>query len=140
MSNTVRPQVNGPLMISGEIELVGANGESVRNVVSKLFLCRCGQSGNKPYCDSSHRRAGFSDGATVAADYVIKRREVGVPGDVLRLTPRSSGPLHCFGVMAIFGEDGSQWNGDQANLCRCGLSANKPFCDGSHRHSDFKTD
>lgn len=139
MTNTIRPQVNGPLTISGDIELVGANGEPVRTAGSKLFLCRCGQSANKPYCDSSHRRTGFSDGATVAADYVIKRPEAGVPGEVLRLTPRRNGPVHCFGVMTIVGDDGSEWNGDQANLCRCGQSANKPFCDGSHRHNGFQS-
>ena len=140
MTNTVRPQVDGPLMISGDIVLVGADDESVHYAGSKLFLCRCGRSGNKPYCDSSHRRAGFSDGAAIAADYVIKRSEPGVPGDSLRLTVRANGPVHCFGKMTILGSDGSEWNGDQANLCRCGQSANKPFCDGSHRHNGFKTD
>jgi CDGSH-type Zn-finger protein len=71
---------------------------------------------------------------------VIKRPETGVAGDVLRLTARSNGPLHCFGAMRIVGDDGSEWSGDQANLCRCGQSGNKPFCDGSHRHAGFSTD
>jgi CDGSH-type Zn-finger protein len=140
MSNTVCPQVDGPLMISGDIELVGTNSESVRNSGTAIRLCRCGQSANKPYCDESHRQSGFSDGAAVASDYVLKRPEPGVAGQVLRLTPRPNGPVHCFGVMTIIGHDGSKWHGDQANLCRCGDSANKPFCDGSHRRSGFSTD
>ena len=138
MPNTVRPQVNGPLMISGDVELVGAD-ESVRIAGSTLFLCRCGQSTNKPYCDGSHRRVRFSDAATVSVDYVIKRPEPGVPGDYLCLTLRPNGPVHCFGKMTIHGSDGRDWSGVQANLCRCGQSANKPFCDGSHRHNGFQT-
>ena len=138
MSNTVSPQIDGPLKVSGDIELVGAAGESAHDTQSKVFLCRCGQSANKPYCDGSHHRFRFRDSATVVADYVIKRPEAGVPGDRLCLTPRPDGPVHCFGKMTILGSDGSEWSGDQANLCRCGQSANKPFCDGSHRHNGFK--
>lgn len=139
MTNTIRPQVNGPLLITGHIELVDVNGVSVFNADKKIWLCRCGQSANKPYCDSTHRRSGFSDAASVSADYKIKRPEPGTPGNRLRMTARPNGPLHCFGSMRIIGDDSSEWNGDQANLCRCGQSANKPFCDGSHRQCGFTT-
>ncbi len=139
MTNTIRPQINGPLMISGDIELVTEDGVTVFGAGNKIWLCRCGRSSNKPYCDSSHRKTGFSDGATVSAEYKIKRPEPGEPGSRLRLTPRRDGPLHCFGSMKILGSEGSKWNGDQANLCRCGQSGNKPFCDGSHRQFGFAT-
>ena len=54
---------NGPIRIEGEnIVLTDQDGNSYglagRTVIS---LCRCGQSANKPFCDGSHKRVGFSD-------------------------------------------------------------------------------
>jgi uncharacterized Fe-S cluster protein YjdI/CDGSH-type Zn-finger protein len=51
---------NGPLELYGEIEVIDADGQTVRQA-QHLFLCRCGNSRNKPYCDGSHRRVKFSD-------------------------------------------------------------------------------
>jgi CDGSH-type Zn-finger protein/uncharacterized Fe-S cluster protein YjdI len=50
--------VNGPLMVKGAMEITTGTGRRV-NVVKTAFLCRCGQSKNKPYCDGSHKGAGF---------------------------------------------------------------------------------
>jgi CDGSH-type Zn-finger protein/uncharacterized Fe-S cluster protein YjdI len=55
---TLEPQVNGPLKIVGNLEIVSGTGRTV-NRVKQVFLCRCGQSQNKPYCDNSHKTAGF---------------------------------------------------------------------------------
>jgi CDGSH iron-sulfur domain-containing protein 3 len=43
----------------------GAPGEMQEEVVEKarLSLCRCGASANKPFCDGSHKAAGFEAGA-----------------------------------------------------------------------------
>ncbi|MDM5179944.1 CDGSH iron-sulfur domain-containing protein [Massilia sp. DJPM01] len=49
---------NGPLQISGPLEAVSGTGRTF-NKVSETYLCRCGQSKNKPYCDGSHKPAGF---------------------------------------------------------------------------------
>jgi CDGSH-type Zn-finger protein len=136
MANMIEPQVDGPLKVEGEFEVFGADGASIRKA-AKLWMCRCGQSATKPFCDGTHKRAGFSDNAKVAADYVIKKPEPGTPGPELRVTLRTNGPISCFGTMRISGESGSEWTGDQANLCRCGQSKNKPFCDGSHRDAGF---
>ncbi|RZU00940.1 CDGSH iron-sulfur domain-containing protein [Rivibacter subsaxonicus] len=57
------PVLNGPLHLVGNLEIVSGTGRTVDRV-SETWLCRCGQSKNKPYCDGSHKAAGFnSDGA-----------------------------------------------------------------------------
>jgi uncharacterized Fe-S cluster protein YjdI len=56
----VQPRRNGPLFVRGDIEIVDAEGTVVRRV-TRIALCRCGQSNNKPYCDLSHRAVGFRD-------------------------------------------------------------------------------
>jgi CDGSH-type Zn-finger protein/uncharacterized Fe-S cluster protein YjdI len=54
----IQPQPNGSLMVTGNLEIVSGTGRTV-NKASKVWLCRCGQSKNKPYCDGSHKAAGF---------------------------------------------------------------------------------
>ena len=54
----VQPIPNGPLKVVGSLEVVSGTGRTT-NKVSQAFLCRCGQSKNKPYCDGSHKAAGF---------------------------------------------------------------------------------
>lgn len=54
----VQPQPNGSLLVTGNLEIVSGTGRTI-NKVTKTWLCRCGQSKNKPYCDSSHKVAGF---------------------------------------------------------------------------------
>jgi CDGSH-type Zn-finger protein len=46
-------KVSGPLWVRGGIPLVGADGRAYE-VRNRVTLCRCGQSGNKPFCDGSH--------------------------------------------------------------------------------------
>jgi CDGSH-type Zn-finger protein len=58
----VEPVKNGPLHVSGNLEVVTGTGRTV-NRVTECWLCRCGQSKNKPYCDGSHRAAGFRSDA-----------------------------------------------------------------------------
>jgi len=51
---------NGPLRITGGIELKDANwGQGASR--EHYTLCRCGASRNKPFCDGSHANAGFDD-------------------------------------------------------------------------------
>lgn len=54
----ITPLPNGSLKITGNLELVSGTGRTF-DKVTKVFLCRCGQSKNKPYCDNSHKAAGF---------------------------------------------------------------------------------
>ena len=55
---TVEPRPNGPLFLRGRIRIVDPEGNLVRED-TRVALCRCGASGNKPFCDGSHRRIGF---------------------------------------------------------------------------------
>jgi CDGSH-type Zn-finger protein/uncharacterized Fe-S cluster protein YjdI len=55
----VLPQPNGPLMVTGNLEIVSGTGRTT-DKVTRTWLCRCGESKNKPYCDGSHKAAGFT--------------------------------------------------------------------------------
>lgn len=58
---TVTTRKNGPYMVQGEIKLVDAEGNEITIDGSSdmVFLCRCGESSSKPFCDGTHRSAGF---------------------------------------------------------------------------------
>jgi CDGSH-type Zn-finger protein len=49
---------NGSLRITGDVELVDAEG-NVFETKKSFSLCRCGHSENKPFCDGTHRNIGF---------------------------------------------------------------------------------
>lgn len=51
---------NGPLVIEGNLEICSGTGRRIAQT-SKAFLCRCGSSKNKPFCDGSHKSIGFQD-------------------------------------------------------------------------------
>ncbi len=54
----IDPEVNGPLVLSGNVEICCGTGRTVNRVTSTR-LCRCGGSSNKPFCDNTHRSNGF---------------------------------------------------------------------------------
>ena len=49
---------NGPIEARGALEITSGTGKRLHRG-SRAFLCRCGQSKNKPFCDGSHKAAGF---------------------------------------------------------------------------------
>jgi CDGSH-type Zn-finger protein/uncharacterized Fe-S cluster protein YjdI len=55
----VAPLPNGPLKVSGNLEVISGTGRTVKKA-TQLFFCRCGASYNKPYCDGTHTKIGFS--------------------------------------------------------------------------------
>ena len=55
---TMRIKPNGSIRVTGEVDFVDAEGKVVE-IKSDFSLCRCGASKDKPYCDGSHRDAGF---------------------------------------------------------------------------------
>jgi len=54
----VAPEPNGPLVVTGNLEICSGTGRTVNRVV-KARLCRCGGSRNKPFCDNTHLKIGF---------------------------------------------------------------------------------
>lgn len=172
-------------------------------------LCRCGQSGTKPFCDGTHSRVGF-DGRETASRRPVARQSETYDGPTLALSdaehlcafarfcdaggkiwslieatddadaralvireamhcpagrlvlhdqrthkeiedplPPSigivedpalgcSGPLWVRGGITVESADGKQYETrNRVTLCRCGASANKPFCNGSHASIKF---
>jgi CDGSH-type Zn-finger protein/uncharacterized Fe-S cluster protein YjdI len=55
---SITPIPNGPLHLGGNVEICSGTGRTVARTRSTR-LCRCGASGNKPFCDGSHARIGF---------------------------------------------------------------------------------
>jgi len=129
--NVVRVRENGPYAIHAAIELPG--GAEFR-----ATLCRCGQSGRKPYCDGSHTAAGFTatgEPPTRPSEPLAQR------GGVLTITPVPNGPLQLAGNVEICSGTGrTVFRTQSARLCRCGASETKPFCDGSHARVGFRSD
>jgi CDGSH-type Zn-finger protein len=54
----IDPEINGPLQVRGNMEIISGTGRVVARMESAR-LCRCGGSSNKPFCDNTHARIGF---------------------------------------------------------------------------------
>ena len=60
------------------------------------------------------------------------------PAEPLTVEVSADGPLLINGPVRVKGADGQVRALNKTALCRCGGSANKPFCDGAHRRNGFK--
>ena len=130
--NTLRVRENGPLAINAPLVIDGAD-QGLR-----ATLCRCGQSKKKPYCDSSHTAAGFvASGEPANQD----SQALELRNGPLTITPKLNGPLLVSGNLEVVSGTGRTINRvTKTVLCRCGNSANKPYCDGSHSRVGFKSE
>lgn len=195
---------NGPLKVTRVTRMSRSDGTALE-VSQEMYLCRCGGSANKPFCDSTHRKNGFRsrggtpegkdrvyayEGAEAAvlfnpricahvyecgrtAGHVFDDRkrpwiqpdegtvaeiEAAVracPSGALRMAVRGDAPAQRFRDrdQITVETDGPYWvqgvappapleaegaTAEKYVLCRCGLSGNKPFCDGSHRAAGWK--
>lgn len=50
---------NGPMQLIGNLQLESSDGSHAMLCSGQTWLCRCGHSQDKPFCDGSHKRAGF---------------------------------------------------------------------------------
>lgn len=193
VSVTVIP--DGPLKISGDAVRVRYCGESVPTRGPDVYLCRCGESANAPFCDGSHSKTGFVgsseprearpvrvwEGKTIrtffnpntcmhvfyckplkelrerelagdasaaeeiakvvascpsgALSYEAAGIEVAPPKDV-EIDIVEGGEIRVQCSFEINADLHERQTPDRATLCRCGLSKNKPWCDGRHAKRD----
>lgn len=198
----IQERENGPLVVKGLKRLVGEDGQEVE-VKEVMALCRCGTSKTKPFCDGSHKNAGFQsrggkpegpdrwftyagadvtvsfnprlcghaaecgriaknifdvaqkpwvqpDNGTVAEVEAVVAAcpsgalQMGTPpetmvSDVTEVRIQKDGPYwvsHCTVETDTTAEGLS---GEKYILCRCGMSGNKPYCDGTHRGKGWKS-
>ena len=128
--NVIVVAKDGPLYIRGDVVLKEHDGTNFLEE-TRVALCRCGESRNKPFCDNSHRNSGFQDAGSLDSNPHAGTSDTNGGRLEVKLTP--NGPLFLKGEFEIQNAGGEPaYQGSQAALCRCGHSGSKPFCDGSH--------
>ena len=134
--NSIMVRPNGPLICKGDTDITLQNADEEVILKEKEFaLCRCGLSKNKPFCDGTHKTAN----GELTQSFTDEREEDinGIVAD-LTITVKTHSMYSIGGPVTIFSRDGvSKTTRTKAALCRCGHSANKPFCDGTHNRYDF---
>ena len=201
----ITPTPDGPYLVKDLENFSNQNGPI--DTMNTLALCRCGGSANKPFCDGTHAKIGFSsaklDGRVedklenyeseqitihdnrgicahagrctdglpsvfrlkqepwIDVDAVGSEEIIAVigkcPSGALSYSVEGVEHRSREGRPAIFVAPNGPYvvsggpelletpRGDGAStehftLCRCGGSKNKPFCDGTHWHINFKDD
>jgi CDGSH-type Zn-finger protein/uncharacterized Fe-S cluster protein YjdI len=134
--NTLTVAADGPVFARGDIQVVDAERRPVARDTRAAF-CRCGDSANKPWCDGSHVERGFQAPAALGEGRLKPLPEETTGPLVVRL--RRNGPLLIEGPFRVRARDSeASVEGGGCALCRCGASASKPFCDGTHNSIGFE--
>ena len=55
---TITPTENGPYLVTGPVRLQDVDGREIEHP-DPMAMCRCGHSGNKPFCDGTHLKIDF---------------------------------------------------------------------------------
>ncbi len=76
---TIEPKENGPYLVHNLDKLTNSKGEELATKPT-IALCRCGGSANKPFCDGTHAKNGFS--SAKETDGSADTREDYVAGDL----------------------------------------------------------
>ena len=124
----------GPLQLTGNLTLVHDDGTV--QYANHLTLCRCGHSESKPTCDDQHLEKEFLNPGKIseASEIAASQRP-----SKLTLSCIKDGPITFRGRLRLHNQFGQECVKMRGSLCRCGQSASKPFCDGSHTRTGFKT-
>lgn len=127
---------DGPLQVVGNLSIQGATVNIEQE--TRVTLCRCGASANKPFCDNAHKKIDFQ------APEFVSDKEPNLDADVsgkVTITATENGSLQVEGNFRIESQEGIvKYTGSKTWLCRCGQSSSKPFCDGTHNKVDFQAE
>jgi CDGSH-type Zn-finger protein len=131
--NTCDVTRDGPYYLRGNLVLKQWDEVVARD--TRMALCRCGASQNKPFCDNSHKNTGFAHSGAL-------RFSKGAPPAIdltapLMLRQSPNGPMQCTGPLTLRDTAGQSAFAITTILCRCGGSQNKPYCDGTHKKIGF---
>ena len=124
----------GPLQLTGNITLVHEDGTV--QYANHVTLCRCGSSGTKPVCDGQHLEKEFLNPGKISEASEISASQ---RPSKITLSCVKDGPITFRGRLRLHNQFNQECVKMRGSLCRCGQSANKPFCDGSHSRTGFKT-
>lgn len=124
----------GPLQVTGNITLVHEDGTV--QYANHVTLCRCGASGTKPTCNGAHLEKEFFNPGKIseASEIAASQRP-----SKITLSCIKDGPITFRGRLRLHNQFNQECVKMRGSLCRCGQSASKPFCDGSHSRTGFKT-
>jgi CDGSH-type Zn-finger protein len=94
---SITVSANGPLIVGGDVDLyrrctvVSEHGEPLAWATTERLehgeryaLCRCGESGRKPFCDGTHARVGFIADDTAGGTYDDRSTTLGGTGITIR--------------------------------------------------------
>lgn len=137
-TNIIHINEHGPHYVRGNVLIKSPDGTTLKQE-TRLALCRCGASANKPYCDNSHLKIGFE----ATGELADNNSDLGDlnPTGILEVHLALNGPIRLRGNFEIRSSDGKAiFRGSKISLCRCGGSKNKPFCDSTHRKIGFSSE
>lgn len=127
--------MDGPLQVRGNLSIQGAQVDIQEE--TRITLCRCGSSENKPFCDNTHKKINF----TAGDPNTVKVEDNAELGGKLTITATQNGPLKVEGHFRIETQTGDViFSGSKTWLCRCGGSSSKPFCDSTHKKNGFEAE
>ena len=136
--NTITIGPDGPLYLRGNIEIQNAEGETILED-TRVAMCRCGESENKPFCDNSHKDIDFKAPAGFDESKLRPTDDGDADHDKLVLRLMDNGPILLEGDYEVYSIANQRVNSQKnVAMCRCGQSDSKPFCDGTHKEVGFE--
>ena len=138
-TNSITVAPDGPLYLRGAIEIQDAEGETLLED-TRVALCRCGESKNKPLCDNSHKDIDFKAPAGFDESKLRPSDGNNLDHDKLIIKLMDNGPMLLDGEYEVYSLGNAPMNSKKnVAMCRCGKSSSKPFCDGTHKDVGFES-